>query len=644
MTLVSFLFLGNAMVQAQSGIKPAGKQYDQWAYADAITIYEKVVKRGHGNEEVLSKLGNAYYFNARYSEALPHYERLFTDFGADLAPEYYFRYAQTLQNVGREAEAKTYYDQFVNKVGSESRIGAIRKNEAQLQAQIRANSGRYDQLTNLAINTPLADYGSYVHNNELYFTSARDTGSLSKKEHTWTGEAFTSLYRASTEGTQVSKVKRIKGSVKSIYNEASAVVSSDGQTMYFTRNNYHNKNRRYDSEGNTKLKIYRADLVEGKWSNITELPFNSNEFNTAHPALSKDGTMLYFSSDRPGGYGSTDLWRVRVNEKSYGTPENLGSQINTEARETFPFISNNNELYFSSDGRVGLGGLDVYGVGIQKNGSFGEVQNLGTPLNSASDDFAYYIDHQSQIGFVSSNREGGKGNDDIYSFYQNRALQLACEQALKIKVIDAQTGAVLPDATVLLFSTIYQDEKFSTSYQNPYYLFSEEFECGSTYRIRAVQPDYFTGEATVTLANESGVTEHTIALDREKIPLKPGDDLFKVLHLNPIYFDLDKYNIRPDAATELAKVLAVLEEYPNMKIDIRSHTDSRASHKYNDRLSDSRAKSTRDWLISKGIDDSRLMAKGYGERQLVNECADGVKCSEEQHQENRRSEFIILSM
>ncbi|MBA5793277.1 OmpA family protein [Flavobacterium sp. xlx-214] len=642
--LVSALFLGHTEMQAQAGLKKATKEYNQWAYTDAITIYEKVVKRGHATEEVLSKLANAYYFNARYAEAQPHYEQLINEFGSNLAPEYYYRYAQTLQNVGRDAEAKSYYKQFVDKVGSETQIGQIRKNEAALEAQIQANSGRYDQLSNLAINTPMADYGSYVHNNQLYFTSARDTGSLSKKEHTWTGEAFTSLYTANVSNNQASGVKRIKGRVKSMYNEASAVVTKDGQTMYFTRNNYNNKTRKFDSDGNTKLKIYRAENVDGKWSNVTELPFNSNEFNTSHPALSKDETMLYFSSDRAGGYGSTDLWSVTVNEKSYGSPKNLGPQINTEARETFPFVTANNELYFSSDGRVGLGGLDVYGAGILSNGMFSEVQNLGAPVNSNYDDFAYYIDTQSKNGFFSSNREGGKGNDDIYSFYENRALVLQCDQNLKVKVIDAQTRQEIKDATVSLYNVYYENPLSSNGYQNDGYRFNADFDCGSTYRIRAEKQDYFTQEANVTLPTESGETEAVVVLERSKIPLKKGDDLFKVLQLNPIYFDLDKHNIRPDAAAELAKVLAVMEEYPDMVVDIRSHTDSRASHKYNDNLSDRRAKSTREWLISKGISASRLTAKGYGERELVNKCADGVKCSEEQHQQNRRSEFIIVDM
>lgn len=645
--LVSSLFLGNTDLYAQAGVKAGAKQYDQWAYMETITLYEKVVKRGHDTQAVLEKLGNAYYFNARYAQAKPHYEKLISQYGSSLPAEYYYRYAETLQNTGDQDLAKTYYNEFVNKTGNQTQIAKIRKNEAELQAQIQANSGRYDKVTNLPINTPMADYGSYVHNGLLYFTSARDSGSLSKRQHTWTGDAFTSLFTAevsSSHPEQPGKVKRIKGNVKTPLNESSAVVTSDGNTMYFTSNNHRGNRRKYDSNYNTKLKIFRAQMVNGKWDSIAELPFNSDEFNTAHPALSADGYTLYFSSDRPGGYGESDLYRVRINNKSYSTPENLGPEINTEARETFPFVSANNELYFSSNGRVGLGGLDVYAVKTQKNGLLGEVQNLGAPVNSPYDDFAYYIDSNTKYGYFSSNREEGKGNDDIYSFYENRALQLACEQLLKVKVIDAKTGEVLPNATVSLYNAMYTNKALSNHYANSYYTFDVPFECGETYRIRAENTDYFAKEATVTLANHSGETEQLIALEREKIEIKKGDDLFKVLELNPIYFDLDKHNIRKDASDELAKVLAVLEEYPQMKIDIRSHTDSRASHKYNEALSDRRAKSTRNWLISKGISASRLTAKGYGERELVNTCSDGVNCTEEQHQANRRSEFIVVEM
>ena len=285
--LVSAFILGNVGAYAQAGLKKADKQYEQWAYVDALSIYEKIEKRGFSNIELHQHLGNAYYFNANYAQAEKQYERMFAvSEGTELPSEYYYRYAQTLQHVGKDAEAKQYYTQFTNKVGSESQIAKIRANEVDLQKQIQHNSGRYDRLTNLAINTPFADYGSFVHNNQLYFTSARDTGSLAKKVHTWTGDAFTSLYNypLQNDTNKESKVKRIKGSVKSKLNESTAVITQDGNTMYFTRNNIMGSTRKYDEQKNTRLKIYRAELVNNQWTNVSELPFNGDDFSTAHPA------------------------------------------------------------------------------------------------------------------------------------------------------------------------------------------------------------------------------------------------------------------------------------------------------------------------------------------------------------------------
>jgi len=647
LALSSLLFLGNGAAYAQAGLKRSEKEYNRWAYADAMEISEKIVKRGYVNQELLEHLGDSYYFNGRYAEAAPYYERLFTEFSdGDIASEYYYRYAQSLQHTGREAEAKTYYRSFTDKAGNSTRIAEIRKSESELQKQITANSGRYDRVENLDLNTEFSDYGSHVHEGTLYFTSARDTGSLSKRVHTWTGAAFTSLYGYNLDpkkGKQ--KVRRIKGNVKTRFNESSAVITSDGQTMYFTSNNVSGTVRKFDSEKNTRLKLYRAELKDGKWENVTELPFNGDGFSTAHPALSKDEKLLYFVSDRPGGFGSSDLWRIALhNNGTFGGPENLGPGINTEARETFPYINSNDELYFSSDGRVGLGGLDVYAVKTYADGSFGNIQNVGAPVNSNADDFAYYIDYKTKEGFFSSNRTGGKGNDDIYSFSEQRSLQLECVQELVVKVVDSKTRNIIADASLTLYDNLYKELGTSDKYADNGYRFNTDYSCGETYRVKASKDGYITREEAVKLNNLTGISERTIVLEQKRVEVKKNDDLFKVLNLKPIYFDYDKDNIRPDAAIELAKVVEVLMENPSIKIDVRSHTDSRGSDSYNLKLSERRARSTGQWIIAQGIDASRVSYKGYGETQLVNGCKNGVKCSDGQHEENRRSEFIVTEL
>ncbi len=630
--------------QAQAGLPKADRQYDQYAYIDAIKLYEHIALRGKAAAATLEKLGNAYYFNADYAQAGKWYGELFSQYRAEVSePEYYYRYAQTLLNTGDQQKAGQYLQDFatLSKASGRSALITSTKDYA---GEIRKNSGRYSQLNNLDTNTPYADYGSSVYNQQLLFTTARDTGSLSKREHSWTGAAFTSLYYAdiNSDGS-VSKASRYRKPLRSGFNESSAVVSPDGQTLYFTRNNYNGK-RGYSSERTTLLKLYRASWQNGKWDNVEELPFNSNEYNTAHPALSKDGRILYFVSDRPGGFGHADIWKVNITGTGFGTPENLGPQVNTEGRETFPFITAKDELYFSSDARPGLGGLDVYAVRLKPDGSVGEVQNVGEPVNSPYDDFAYYIDPQTKRGFFSSNREGGKGNDDIYSFLETRPLLLDCLQQLSVKVVDANTGNPISGAAITLLRADYTTISSMRQQNNNFETIGKDLECGALYRLQAKADNYLGNEVAVTLSEEEGMTRQTIALAPQKIEVKKGDDLFKVLDLSIIYFDFDKSGIRADAAVELEKIVAVLQQHPGMTIDVRSHTDSRGNDLYNLKLSQRRAQSTAEWIMAQGIDKSRITYKGYGETDLMNDCKNGVPCSEAQHQENRRSEFIVTGL
>ena len=348
----------------------------------------------------------------------------------------------------------------------------------------------------------------------------------------------------------------------------------------------------------------------------------------------------------PGTHGQSDLFKVKINEDgSFGTPENLGDSINTAGRETFPFISDDNELYFASDGQPGLGGLDIFITKIPKDGSlnFKKIVNVGEEANSPKDDFALIINTKTKKGFLSSNRDGGQGNDDIYKFLETRPVW--CDQILYGVITDEDTKAVLPNTKLVLLDQNMKEVEGKTtiSDSNGKYEFTE-VECGAKYYVRASLEEYTTREVPVIIGKETGKTELNIELAKTKKPVKEGDDIANVFEINLIYFDLDKWNIRPDAAVDLAKILDVLQQHPTMKIDIRSHTDSRATFTYNEKLSDRRAKSTMQWLISKGIAKDRLTAKGYGETQLVNKCADGVQCTEAEHQLNRRSQFIITAL
>ena len=314
---------------------------------------------------------------------------------------------------------------------------------------------------------------------------------------------------------------------------------------------------------------------------------------------------------------------------------------------TFPTVTSENEIYFASDGHPGLGGLDVFVSKIEKDGNYKYVVNVGEPINSAQDDFGFLINENSRVGYVTSNREGGIGSDDIYKFKENKKIEYPCEQLLKGVVTEKATGQPLANSKVTFSDANYKMLKEMTTDGEGKFNFGNVV-CDSNYYVKADKTDYTTDEKTVSIPNESGETIVTLALEKEVKVVKIGDDLFKAFNIKQIYFDIDKSNIRMDSEIELAKILDVLEQYPTMEIDVRSHTDCRQTAKYNKSLSDRRAKSTKAWLLLKGINKSRITAKGYGESQLVNNCGceptNESPCAEAQHQENRRSEFIITKL
>ena len=638
-TALLSLFVLTAIAQKSNLIK-ADEKYDKYAYIDAVAVYEKVAEKGYKDEKMFQRLGNAYYFNGELTKAAKWYTQLFA-INKVQESEYLYRYAQCLKAEGNYDKADKMLEEFNKKVSTDRR-GILFENNKNYLEVIKANSNRFE-IADAGINSVLSDYGSTIFNDKLVFASARDTGGVAKKTFKWTNGSFTNLYSAvlMPDGS-VGKPERFQKNINSKFNESTPVFTQDGKTMYFTRNNFLDGKRRSDEKRVTLLKLYKATLVDGKWQNITELPFNSDQFSVAHPALSTDGKTLYFASDMPGAFGQSDLFKVSINEDgTFGKPENLGSEINTEGRETFPYISGDNELFFASDGRPGLGGLDIFVSKINSDLNFEEVQNVGEPINTKQDDFAFIINSETRNGFFSSNRENGHGFDDIYRFKEIK--KLICKQELTGIVSDLGTGEILAGSKVVLFDEQFKSIAEVLSDSKGSYTFSD-VNCGKKYYVRASKVDYETKEIPITINKLSGNTSLPIQLEKRIKPIAVGTDLAKVLEIPIIYFDLDKATIKKESAFQLEKIVEILNQYPDLKLDIRSHTDSRQTAKYNEILSDKRAKSTIKWLVEKGIGPSRLTGKGYGETQLVNQCADGVKCSEEEHQLNRRSEFIITNM
>jgi outer membrane protein OmpA-like peptidoglycan-associated protein/tetratricopeptide (TPR) repeat protein len=643
--LVAFVFSMTVQSQKLKVVK-AEKDFDKYAYVDAIKTYERLFEKGYKSQEMLQNLGDAYYFKADLDNAAKWYTELFA-MTQDVEPEYYYRYSQSLKAIKDYKKADEMLVKFNQKSGNDLRA-KLAVSQKDYLAEIKKNSGRYT-IENAGINSKYSDYGSSFYNNKVVFTSARDTGSLTSRKHSWTGESFTNLYAADmgSDGT-LTNAERFGKKLNSKFNESTPVFTKDGKTVYFTRNNYLNGKKGKDAQKSTLLKIYRATLDGNEWKEITELPFNSDQYGVAHPALSADEKTLYFASDMPGTLGQSDIFKVDIkSDGTYGTPVNLGNKINTEGRETFPMITNENELYFASDGHPGLGGLDIFVSKADKEGTFKDVLNVGEPLNSSHDDFGFLINYQTKLGYVSSNRSGGEGNDDIYRFKETRKIEYSCEQLLSGVVTDLTTGAALSNVKVTLSDGNYKMIQEQITGADGKFDFGI-VDCGAKYYIKTEKPSYTTKETPTVTAKESGKTFVAIEMETAEKPVKPGDDLAKAFKIKIIYFDLDKSNIRPDAAFELAKILDVLEQNPTMEIDVRSHTDCRQTAKYNMALSDRRAKSTIAWLVSKGIAKSRITGRGYGESQLVNDCGceptNKSDCSEDQHQANRRSEFIITKL
>ena len=609
----------------------ADKKYDKYSYIDAIEIYEKVAEKGYKSVDLFEKLGNAYYFNGELDKASKWYGELFA-LNQEVDPEYYFRYAQALKAEGNYDKSNQYMELFAQKT-DDSRGKLFEENKNYLK-KIEANSGKYT-MDKTDVNSEFYDYGPSFFGKQIVFTSSRSEGNLYSKIHDWTKQNFTDLFVASLDNAgKLGSVENFSKNVNTKFNESSPVFTKDGKTMYFTRNNYNDGKKRKSDDKVIMEKIYKAEFVNGEWTNIKELPFSNDNYKTAHPALSPDEKTMYFASDMPGSLGSSDLYRVSIDSNgNFGTPENLGPTINTEGRETFPFVDADNNLFFASDGHPGLGGLDIFEAKNNSN-SFEKPVNIGKPLNSPMDDFGY-VTNKEGLGFFSSNRDGGNGFDDIYTFN-------VCMHTITGTITDVDTKEILPNAKVILFDDKMNKISETTASEKGAYSF--KIECNKKYYVRASKEEYETNEKTFGPVTKTGESKLDIQLKRNIFPVEVGTDLAKILDVSIIYFDLDKWNIRRDAAEDLEKIIAVMEKYPNMTIAIRSHTDSRQTHKYNELLSDRRAKSTLEFMVKNGINRNRLTAKGFGETQLVNNCSDDVPCSEDDHQKNRRSEFIVLKM
>ncbi|HZJ21240.1 MAG TPA: OmpA family protein [Pricia sp.] len=631
-------------------IQKADAYFNKMWYAEAADLYEQALSKGekYYTRDNLQKAADAHYFNTDMEKAYQWYNILYENYGKEMSEDNMFKYAHSLKGTGKYGRAKRLMRLYNRKTEN----GENGENAGLDNTKVTANEIVLDnilrseddfELKNMSINTKYSDFSPmFLDSNQIVFSSAKDSSFFKTRKYKWNDQPYLDLYVAEINAASQDLENAIKFSKKinTKYHEASVAFSPDNRTMYFTRNNYGKRLKR-DKEGVNHLKIYKSNKINLEWTEAVEVSFNSNDYSTGHPALSPDGKKLYFVSDMPGSIGKSDIFVVDVlDDGSFSTPRNLGPGINTEKREMFPFF-NGAKLYFSSDGHTGLGGLDVFEATYDAEEGFGAVTNLGKPINSNKDDFSYIVNDENHNGFFASNRAGGKGDDDIYSFKRPSIEEIpANNNAIAGVITELVTGDLMPKALVQLLDENGIKLKEMMTEDDGSFVF-EDLDGNTKYTLKTVQDEFFDEERPVATVNNERVNVD-ISMKRleDMIAVEEG---IKKLKTEMIYFQFDKSNVRPDAAKELDKLVSVMNKYPGMAIKIESHTDSRGSRVYNEYLSDKRAKSTRDYIISQGIDASRIeSAIGYGESKLLNECNGTVACAEVTHLLNRRSEFIIV--
>lgn len=623
-TTILLLAISSTLAFAQSGkTKKADRLYDQMNYSEAAKEYIALLRKGESSTYVFERIGNSYYYLKDTKKAESYYRRLARS--KKVNAETVYNYAQTLLINGKTNDYVEQMTRYAEMKPEDSRSRAFLQNPNYLADLTNEDNQEYTATNLRELNSKFSDFGGRMHNGEFYFTSARNTN---RGNYILNDEPFLDIYKASVVGGVIKNAVLLDGDVNTKFHESTVAFSPDGKRMYFDRNDYHLGKYKKDSEGVNQLNIYYATNVDGRWTDIQSVSFNDHEYSNAHPALSPDGKMLYFTSNREGGKGETDIYRVSVNaDGSFGTPENV-SEINTEGREGFPFVAADGTLYFSSDGHMGMGGLDVYAAKPQGNG-FGKPVNMGLGINSSDDDFAFYFDPENNEGFVSSNRRGGRGSDDIYKIEEAKE----CELIVNVNVIDAGTKAKLSDVQLNLFDNKENRLNSRTTDNSGQARFLTN--CEHAHVVQASKEGYHSAAESVSVAAKGGEKTVHIALRIVEEIVKEGK-----VHLEPIHFAYDSDEILPEGAFELDKLVGVMERNQDMIIKVEGHTDLRGSAEYNLKLSDRRAKSIVAYVISKGISKDRISGEGFGKSRPIHDC--GTKCTEKQHAENRRSEFIIV--
>ena len=608
---LSFIIASGMLSAQNSDTKYADKLFDKFNYSEAAEEYLKLVEKDKADVYVYNQLAQSYYSVYNPAEAIKWYAKATEQ---TQEAEVYFKYAQMLKATGDYKAADKQMSTFASLAPNDDRAKEFLNRPSylsDLQKQAKLYSVEASD-----ISSENSDFGAVLTNsNEFYFTSARNK---SRKKYVLNKQPFLDVYKATYTDGSLSEPTLVDA-VNSKWHDGPVALTADGKTMYFASESFNGKlylkGKNKDKYG--QLNLFKANLEEGEWVNITPLSINSSEYSVSAPAISKDGKTLYFSSNMPGSQGGFDIWKVAVNGMDLGEPVNMGSAINTNGNEGFPFITADNVLFFSSDGHPGFGGLDIYQV--KENGS---VVNVGAPVNSAQDDFSFSFNKANKIGYFSSNRTGV---DNIYT------ADPICNVMPEVMVINQMTNEAIEGAVVSLLNDTNRVEDTQSSSSAGMVSFAAA--CDKTYTVQVSKPGFESGSFGMA-KSEGGVVKITAALK----PVTPIVTEREVI-LDPIYFDFDKSAITQSGAVELDKLVKVMQEMPELVIFAKSHTDSQGPDSYNKLLSDRRAKTTVAYIVSKGISAERISGEGFGESELKEVCD---PCSSEQNAMNRRSEFLIV--
>ncbi|MHA3786586.1 OmpA family protein [Flavobacterium hauense] len=625
----------------QAKLKKANRLFAEYAYVDAAKEYEKYLENEkEPGIETIKNVADAYYYTGNTSSALRWYTKLDGVTAGGMDDVSFNRYIQSQRAEGNTAKADDLLKKRLEAKGDQAAIDKMISQRKYLDSLNKAPSNF--KVSNLAVNTDKSDFGTAFYGSQVVYSSSKDTTRVGGKTYSWNDQPFLELFvadRNAADGSLFNDKKFIPNE-QCQYHNATLTFSPDMKTVYYSANVVKKNDKLLNTkDGTNNFEIIKGTIEGDKLTNSEKLSINSKDYSVGHPSLSSDGKRLYFVSDMPGGYGDSDIYVAEVfADGKVGSPKNLGPKINTTGREMFPFV-NDSILYFSSDGHYGMGGLDVFESRWAKDVEFSEPKNLGAEVNSTRDDFSFIIDKEKKYGYFSSNRPGGRGDDDIYYFTRQEP---PCDQWVSGRVTNLKYKMGINQADVKVYDQ-YGDviASVKTGEDGTYKV---KVPCGSKIKVEASKENHTKADRELQTSKKNGEETKDVNFELSNYAdLVRKEDNVEKVDINPIYFDYDKYAITDQAATELDKVVYIMKNFPAIVIKIESHTDSRGKDEYNLTLSQNRAKSTYDYIIARGIDPARIESvKGYGETMLRNKCKNGVKCTDEEHGVNRRSDFIIV--